>query len=893
MAIGLTLVDVNTGTNMLHEFYSNLCDERFGLDELVRIMQIFRSTEIVIYYHPIEFNNDNIKKIKSYLELDKYKNYHFYVYHNKKGNDQLNLLSENTFKINYQNNYLSEIFDFANNQLMPNGKKSAIEILNLEKKSYATISLLIILKYIGEHNILLLKNLTYPEIYLYDKHLILGNNAIEQLNIIDSNSLQIYNNKFQSLFDVVNKTSTPMGKRFLKENLLNPISQENKKMIIKRYNIIDLLLKEKLFKKIQIELKNIYDVERLHRRMAMGIIAPYEFYRLDLFYQSTTKIISLIKNNDIFTDMLTKNTVKDFLTYQINYNKEYEFEELKNYSNFNEINKSFFKKGIHENIDKIQNKIDSVWTIIDSVMNYFMGLISSKCKKTKQDTLKIESNDKEGYFLTINKSNETILKTELKNGKEILKIYLSVGKNIEVKKDDITFKKLLKGRTKIFIAPLVEQTINLSEQKDKMTKLIKKKFTASMVQYYINNKILMHKISKFIAEIDFLVSGAAVADEYYYCKPSIPSTKNIPSYFRANSLRHAIIERLCDETEYVPNNIELGNVPLSTKSASDSDSFQKKNGVLLFGLNWAGKSSLMKSIGIAIILAQIGYYVPAQEFVYEPYMALYARITGNDNIFKGLSSFALEMTELDAILMRTETQGTSTLVIGDEVCRGTEDISGRAIVASALISLSECNSSFIFSSHLHDIQNIKEVKNLKNLRLFYLRAEYDEEKDCLIFNRKLIPGSGPSVYGLMVAKYLIKNIKFINKAEIIKNQLMNKDKINIPIKTSNYNKKLLVKYCNICRYYPKTDCHKELESHHINFQKNCLENGKIKEKQYLNKNKLYNLVVLCRKCHSKVHNGEIMIKGYSDTSIGPLLDYVVDTNKKILYNFNELMKLKK
>jgi DNA mismatch repair protein MutS len=352
----------------------------------------------------------------------------------------------------------------------------------------------------------------------------------------------------------------------------------------------------------------------------------------------------------------------------------------------------------------------------------------------------------------------------------------------------------------------------------------------------------------------------------------------------------------------VPNDIELGNVPVEPKNKINNSKIgiensqqknEEKNGVLLYGLNSAGKSSMMKSIGIAIILAQIGYYVPAEEFIYEPYMALYARITGNDNIFKVLSSFALEMTELDAILLRTEHQGSATIVIGDEVCRGTEDISGISLVASSLVALSECNSTFIFSTHLHDLPTIEEVKNLNNLRLFHLRVEYDEENDCLIFDRKLTTGSGPRVYGLAVAKYLIKNTKFINRAETIKKRLMNENKFDIPFKTSNYNKDLLVKNCNICDYIPKEDYHKQLESHHIHFQKNCLEDGKIKEKPYLNKNKLYNLVVLCRKCHNKVHKGEIIIRGYVDTSIGPLLDYTVDIKKKILNGFDALEIIEK
>ncbi|AUV58489.1 DNA mismatch repair protein [Bandra megavirus] len=900
MAIGLTIVDVSTGTSMVHEFYSNKFDERFGLDELVRIMQTFRPTEIVVYYKPIEIDDSTIKSIKLYLELEKFRNSYFFIYHDKKSQDNMKLLNDDMFKINFQNDYLSSIFDLGT-QLTLSKNKSAIEVLDLQRRSYATLSLMIMLKYIAEHNVLLLKNLSHPEIYLYDKHLILGNNAIEQLNIIDSNNLSSYNKKIESVYDVINKTTTPMGKRFLKDSLLNPLSQDNKHLIIKRYDIIDHLLKNQLFKKIQSELKNIYDMERLHRRMAMGIIVPYEFYRLDTFYQATNKIIGLIKDNNNIKNILGDSTIKDFLSYQIKYNQEYDLDKLHNYSNFIEIDSSFFKIGVHPNIDKIQEKITYVLSLIQSVNDYLTKLIGSKCKKMgNKDILTMESNDREGYFFTINKSNEKILKQEIEKCQNI-KIELSIGNTLKLNKQDFVFKQLPKGRTKIFVTPMVEHTINLSKYTTRLTKLTKKLFIESMVNYYSKNKIMMHKICKFIAEIDFLTSGAIVADQFYYCKPQISSQEKCASYIKVKGIRHAIVERLCNETEYVPNDIELGNVPNNDHNLSISEDLNTeipqsktgKNGVVLFSLNWTGKSTLMKAIGISIILAQIGYYVPAQEFIYEPYMALYARITGNDNIFKGLSSFALEMTELDAILMRTECQGKNTLVIGDEVCRGTEDISGRAIVASALVSLSECNSTFIFSSHLHDIQNLEEIQALKNLRFFHLRAEYDEENDCIIFDRKLMPGSGPSVYGLMVAKYLVKNVKFINRAEKIKKRLMNETKIDIPTKTSNYNKKLLVKKCCICDYSPVKEYHKELESHHIHFQQNCWENGKIKEKPYLHKNRLYNLVVLCRKCHNKVHQGEIIINGYIDTINGPMLDYRTDINVKIVNSFKMIDNLSK
>jgi len=401
-----------------------------------------------------------------------------------------------------------------------------------------------------------------------------------------------------------------------------------------------------------------------------------------------------------------------------------------------------------------------------------------------------------------------------------------------------------------------------------MSEILKATFRESVMDYYVKYESTLQAITKFIAELDFLVSGASVADKYYYCKPTINDLDNHqPSYIDARQLRHPIIERLCVETEYIPNDVDIG--------ARDD-----KNGMLIYSINFAGKSSIMKSVGLAVILAQIGYYVPAKSFTYEPYMAIYARINANDNMLKGLSSFVLEMTEIDSILKRVQNNGENTLVIGDEVCRGTEITSAISLVSSTLVTLSKCNATFIFSSHLHELKNIDEVKALTNIRLFHLKVDIDTKNDRLVFERKLIPGTGPSIYGVMVAKYMINNPEFINTAEIIKNRLLNIETFDFPTKHSKWNPKLIITNCAICSYKPTQVNHKELETHHINFQKNCCKDNKIIEKPHLTKNGLYNLVILCRPCHEKVHKGNITIDSYKHTTDGPKLYYTGEKVKK-------------
>jgi DNA mismatch repair protein MutS len=103
--------------------------------------------------------------------------------------------------------------------------------------------------------------------------------------------------------------------------------------------------------------------------------------------------------------------------------------------------------------------------------------------------------------------------------------------------------------------------------------------------------------------------------------------------------------------------------------------------MLLYGINASGKSSLMKAIGIAVVLAQAGLFVPATYMVLKPFKTLATRILNHDNIAQGMSSFTVEMSELREVLRIADDK---TLVLGDEVCSGTESISGTSIVAASL-----------------------------------------------------------------------------------------------------------------------------------------------------------------------------------------------------------------
>lgn len=840
--IGLSCIDLSTGESTVYEISSNLGDEKYALDEAYRFVLNHNPKEILLTRSEIEKVSMAKESLLSYLELDDKHNLNY----NNKPNKTFS-------KLSFQNEFFKKVYGNNINMLSP------IEYIDMEKMNYARISFIILLDFAHKHNENLINDLNKPIIFKNDKHLILGNNAIHQLNIMENNTIDASNAKFKCLFDVINATSTAIGRRFLKKSIVNPITDS--KEIQLRYDSTEEVMEKELYMKLEKSLSGILDIEKLGRKLFLTYIQPYELGSLIESIGGINEIYKLVSKTTFVSQYCPK---KDIITVLDGFIKEltktFDIEELKKQS-LNDINCSFFKKGVYANIDDLQSKvvnnIQSMEEICSVLSGYINDTSTSKFGKVA-DKILLKRNDRDGYYLCLTKRRADMLKKELEKHKSI-----KINNTLSITPDKLEFKELVKGNTKIFFTDLGKTSDDVLLMKEKLINMIKKTYVNLLISYGGKYKVMFRELTKFIGMIDFVKSNAKTAKSYNYCKPEIiKNVENDKSYFEAVKLRHPIIERLRNNVEYVPHDIKLN-----------------QEGILLFGLNSAGKSSISKAIGIAIIMAQTGLYVPAESYKFSPYSSLFARITGHDNIFKGLSQFTLEMTELYAILKRN---GPNTLVIGDEVCRGTEHVSGNSIVAATLILLAESGCSFIFATHLHEIAEMKRIKELKNLKIFHLTVKYDKVKDELVFDRLLKPGPGSNIYGLTVAKYIIKDDKFMKLAQEIKNELLGVNNEIVSEKTSSYNSNLYVTCCQVCG---KTNNDNEehtglLDTHHINFQSNCNELGFVIGKTHLKKNELYNLAVLCKGCHWKVHHNQLKINGYKDTSNGRVLDYNYINNIK-------------
>ena len=137
-------------------------------------------------------------------------------------------------------------------------------------------------------------------------------------------------------------------------------------------------------------------------------------------------------------------------------------------------------------------------------------------------------------------------------------------------------------------------------------------------------------------------------------------------------------------------------------------------------------------------MAQAGLFVPCTNFTYHPYNYLFTRILGNDNIFKGLSTFAVEMSELRTIL---QFSNKDSLILGDELCSGTESDSALSIFVSGLEELHKKESTFIFATHFHEVVKYDEIKELNNLELYHMEVFYNNKERKLVYDRKLKKGT--------------------------------------------------------------------------------------------------------------------------------------------------------
>ncbi len=810
-SIAYASIDITTGKSILNEIHSHREDKTYALDELFKLLQSYNSAEILL-----SFENSNIDKdfILRYLELP-VKNVKF---------------TNSKHKIIYQNELFKRVFGI-NSFLTP------IEYLDLERYGYATLALSILIEFIIEHDESVIEKMSRPIFLGKSRYLYLGNNALEQLGVISRDLNEV------TLLELIDKTSTAFGKRLLKERLLNPIIDKDE--LIKRYDLSEKLLTN--YSKYESYLKSVYDLERLTRRIKLQKLHPIEMTYIESSLESIERILNDVGNDGIEVEERLIDEVKElrvFLrtTFDLDICAKFRLDQ---------INENIFQKNIYPQIDTIlknqlieKDKLQIVSTHINKLFD----------KTINASFAEIVYQESEGFTITLSRNRFVSIEIPLKNS------FITVDNQHHFCKD-FNYKHL-KNSVKIGSKLFEEVTKVYERSQIQLISIVKSRYIETLISLENRFSHTLDELISFIASIDVAISNAKVTQQMNLVRPIIIDGAD---GLEAIGLRHPIIEANEQSGVYIPNDIYLGSGINSshnhiTLNASNNSSV---DGVLLYGINSSGKSSLMKSIGIAVILAQAGFFVPAVEFRFGMYQKLFTRIVSKDNLYKGLSTFSVEMMELKNIFNRC---GKNSLILGDEISQGTETESGLAIVAGAILRLLELRATFIFATHLHQLKNIAQIQNITNLIFLHLGVSYDELNDRLVYNRALQLGMGSSLYGLEFAKSLHMDKIFLKNAYALREEIINKNSDIKELKkqkTSRYNKSLYLSKCALCDKSVE-------EVHHIKAQYEADEHGKI---GFMDKNHRYNLIPLCKKHHKMVHDGKLHILGFVMTSEGLKLHY--------------------
>ena len=433
------------------------------------------------------------------------------------------------------------------------------------------------------------------------------------------------------------------------------------------------------------DLYEVYDLERLSGRIALGNANGRDLIQLKNSLKVLPAIHDILKSINFYQDIDTLNPLYELLESSI-----YEEPPISLREGY------LIKKGYSKELDELKD-------LRSGGRDFISKFELEERERTGIKSLKVGFNKVFGYYIEVSKSQLNQITDDMGYiRKQTLANCERFITNVLKEKEDLILsaeEKIINLEYDIFI-----------DIRNKIKKFIPK----------------LQKVAKAISEVDVLQSFALVSEKYNYTKPSLAldhSLKLIES-------RHPVVERVIKD-EYVANDIVMDN-GVST--------------FLITGPNMAGKSTYMRQLGIIVIMAQIGCFVPAKEAKLPVFDQIFTRIGASDDLVSGESTFMVEMIEAsNAITNATK----NSLILFDELGRGTATYDGMSL-AQAILEYTHdmIGCKTLFSTHYHELTSLE--KNLKHLKNKHVSAT--EEGDSIIFLHKVLDGAVDKSYGINVAK---------------------------------------------------------------------------------------------------------------------------------------------
>ena len=867
IVMGMSNIDIYTGKSACFEIESELNPRhnQTTYDELERFVSSFRPSEVIIISN---LSINEIEDIKNYANIASSTTAIHCIDLNESNSDcnphPFFVQAKNAEKQTYRKEVLEKFFTFR----VCNAFFQTYSMYEFAVQAYTFL-----LHFVYEHNPNLTSKIEEPEFENRSDRMVLANHKLEQLNIIDSKGLGSSSSGSgagtkSSVFRLLNKCKTPMGSRRFYYRLLHP--SFNVAIIQREYDITEYVLKNEFYINWRSALENIKDVEKLHRKIQMGKICPNSLYILYTNVQMISQMYDGVKRDETLLKYFHADADSERITKMCNelmkkIDTYFYIERCKSVDSLDfdlSYKDCFIKPGISADLDQTYVMNEDGCSILEAIRSYCNDLVATGEKKgaaakgdnQEKEYVKRHETEKSGFSIQTTERRSKLLLEQIgkkvKAKEHVCKLeYESINQH-----EDNSCKKIIKtfdfdlsmlqfvkaGSSAVaFVHPALSNVCaSIGETRNKIRDeigLVFHTFICELKEYQES----FQTIVSFVTDIDLIQNQAYVARKYKYCKPTVDSGKDKGqvqqqwqgldegSYVDAKDIRHCLIERINEDELYVTNDISLG---------------LKERGMLLYGTNAVGKTSMIRALGICVIMAQAGLYVPCSAFTYRPYTNIMTRILGNDNLFKGMSTFAVEMSELRVILKCAD---QNSLILGDELCSGTEIDSAIRIFVAGLQKLHLLKSCFVFATHMHEIVDYEEIAQLDQLTTKHMAVTYDRARDALIYDRKLRDGAGPSMYGLEVCKSLHLPDDFLKMANAIRLKYRDKNRTgDLNYKPSHFNAHKVKGLCELCK--------KEVgeEVHHLQHQREADSNDYI---QHFHKNHRANLLTVCESCNLKMH----------------------------------------